>query len=90
MAIAIGVILGLVQFFLLSRFVTSVTQGGLSARAILFGLFVFFFAPVALLGAAFLFSDRLHLVAIGMVSSLIVSAFIAFIFHGRRKSKGSD
>jgi len=90
MAVAAGVILGLVQFLLLSRFVTSVTRGGLKPRAILFGLFVFLFAPVTLLGAAFLFTERLYLVAIGMVSSLIVSAIVAVIVRGGRKSKGSE
>ena len=89
-AIAIGAFFGLCQFYLLSRFVTAVTKRGLTPKTILFGLAVFFIAPAALLGIAFLFPEKLHLAAIGMTAALIAGAVIAFLIKTGRKSKGSD
>jgi len=89
-AIAVGAALGFGLYFLLSRFVTSVTKGGLSPKTVLFGVSLFFFAPAALLAVAFLFPEKLCLAAIAMSTALIASAVMTFLVRTVRKPKGSD
>lgn len=90
MAAVIGAALGIGLFCLLFRFVTAVTKGGLTPKTALFGIAVFFIAPAALIGVAFLYPDELYLAAIGTSAALIVSAVAAFLIRAGRKSKGSD
>jgi len=83
----IGAVSGTVQFFLLSKFTGAVTGGKSGKRTVLFAVTQFLLPFAVLLSCAFLLSDGLLLVGIGMAAALIVCAAVRF-FITSRAAKG--
>ena len=75
----IGVASGALQFLMLAKFTKAVTGGGLSKRAVLFGISQFFLPLVVLLACAFLLTDALLWAAAGMAAVLILGSFAKFL-----------
>ena len=84
-AVLIGIATGAVQFFLLYKFVTSVTGGKASTKTILFALTQFLFPFSILVICAFLLPNCLMWVGIGIASSLITCAVVRFVLVSKRK-----
>jgi len=83
----IGAVSGTVQFFLLSKFTGFITGGKSGKKTILFAVTQFLLPFAVLVLCAFLLSDELLLVGIGMAAALIVCAAVRF-FIVSRASKG--
>jgi len=83
--LAIGVVTGAIQFFLLFKFVTSVTGGNQGIKTLLFALTQFLFPFAILVVCAFLIPDSLMWVGIGVAATLIVCAAIRFIMVSKMK-----
>jgi len=83
-AVIIGIATGVVQFFLLFKFVTSVTGGKSSTKTILFAITQFIFPFAVLVICAFLIGVVLLWVGIGIASALIVSAIVKFVFLSKK------
>ena len=83
----IGLVTGAIQFFLLFKFVTSVTGGKSSTKTIIFAITQFFFPFVILVICAFLIGDSLMWVGIGIASALIIGAIIRFVFASKFTEK---
>jgi len=83
----IGAVTGVIQFFLLMKFVFSVTSGAFGNKTVLFAVTQFLFPFTILILYGFLFREGLMWVGIGMASALIISAVIKFVaFPGNAKS----
>jgi len=80
LGLLVGIITGVVQFFLLYKFVTSVTSGKSGMKTVIFAITQFLFPFLVLVACAFLLQDSLMWVGIGTGASLIVSAIIKFVF----------
>ena len=80
LGIFIGLIAGVVQFYLLFKFVRSVTGGKFSNKTVLFAITQFLFPFAILVICAFLLPDSLMWVGIGMASALIGCAIVRFVF----------
>jgi len=87
--ILIGIAVGTVQFFLLYRFVTSVTGGKPGIKTLIFALTQFLFPFAVLVAIAFLLPDSLLWVGIGAAVSLISCAVIKFFIVSKTSSKQS-
>jgi len=96
LSIFIGLVTGVVQFYLLYKFVTTVTGGKSGQRTILFAITQFLFPFAVLVVCAFLLRDTLMWVGIGAAASLITSAVIKFFIltdadkKNSKKSKKPD
>ena len=77
----IGVVSGVVQFWMLAKFTKAVTGGGLDKKAALFGVCQFLLPLIVLLGCAFLFYNALLWAAIGMIAVLVVCSTIRFLLN---------
>ena len=75
----IGAVSGVVQYLLLSKFTGSLTGSKFGKKTVLFAVTQFLFPFAVLVVCAFLLSDELLLVAIGIASALIISAVIKYI-----------
>jgi len=84
-AVVIGVATGVVQFFLLYKFITSVTGGKMGTKTLLFAITQFIFPFAILVICAFLFPNSLMWAGIGMASSLITCAVVKFIIVSKQK-----
>jgi len=87
LSIFIGLVTGAIQFYLLYKFVTSVTGGKAGSKTIIFAITQFLFPFVVLLLCAFLLTDNLMWVGIGAAASLITSAVIRFVFASKFEKK---
>ena len=76
----IGVVSGVLQYWMLVRFTKAVTGDGLDKKAVLFGVCQFLLPLVVLLGCAFLLSGSLIWAAIGMVVVLVSFSMSKFVF----------
>ena len=83
-ALFIGIVTGIIQFFLLSKFVTSVTGSKFGNKTVLFALTQFLFPFAVLIVCAFLIGDYLMWVGIGIASALIIGAIIKFVFVSKK------
>jgi len=83
LGIFIGLVTGVVQFYLLYKFITSVTGGKGGTRTLIFGITQFLFPFAILLLCGFLLTDSLMWVGIGAGSALIISAVIRFVFASK-------
>jgi len=83
-AVVIGVATGVVQFFLLYKFITSVTGGKMGTKTLLFAITQFVFPFAILVICAFMFPSSLMWAGIGMASSLITCAVVKFIRVSRQ------
>ena len=79
-AVIVGIATGVVQFFLLYKFVTSVTGGKAGSKTLLFAITQFLFPFVILVICAFLLPAGLMWLGIGAAASLVTCAIIKFVF----------
>ena len=84
--LVIGLVTGVIQFYLLYKFVTSVTGGKAGKKTVIFAITQFMFPFAVLLLCAFLLTDSLMWVGIGAAASLITCAVIKFVFVSKQKS----
>ena len=90
LSVLIGLVTGIIQFFLLYKFVTSVTGGKQGIKTLIFAVTQFLFPFAVLVLCAFLLTDNLMWIGIGAAASLIISAVIRFIFAPRFDKKKSE
>ena len=76
----IGVVSGILQFWMLVRFTKAITGDGLDKKAVLFGVCQFLLPLIVLVGCAFLLRGSLLWAAIGMVVVLVSCSTIKFVF----------
>ena len=86
-AIIIGIIAGIIQFYLLQKFTGAVTMGKITNKTVIFAITQFLFPFAVLVACAFLIGDKLLWVGIGIASSLIICAIIRFIKVSKSKDK---
>jgi len=89
----IGIVTGVLQFLLLFKFVTSVTGGKFGSKTVMFAITQFLFPFAVLVVCAFLISDSLMWVGIGIASALIICAVVKFVFAsklGKSNNKKTD
>jgi len=84
LSVLIGIITGVVQFYLLFKFVTTVTGGKSGNKTILFAITQFLFPFAVLVLCAFLLPETLMWVGIGAAASLIICAVIKFVFTSKK------
>jgi len=84
-AVLIGIVTGGVQFFLLYKFVTSVTGGNVGIKTLVFALTQFLFPFAILVICAFLLPNSLMWVGIGIAASLITCAVVRFVKVSKQK-----
>ena len=87
LSIFIGVVTGVIQFYLLYKFVTSVTGGKSGSKTAIFAITQFLFPFAVLVICAFLLTDNLMWIGIGAAASLIISAIIKFILTPKFENK---
>ena len=87
LSIFIGLVTGVVQFFLLFKFVTTVTSGKFGNKTVLFAITQFLFPFAVLVLCAFLLTDNLMWVGISAAASLIICAVARFVFAPRLEKK---
>ena len=80
LCIFIGIVTGVIQFYLLYKFVTSVTGGKSGIKTIIFAVTQFLFPFAVLVICAFLLTDNLMWIGIGAAASLITCAVVRFVF----------
>jgi len=83
--LVIGIITGAIQFFLLFKFVTSVTGGKPGIKTLLFAITQFLFPFAVLVVCAFIIPDSLMWVGIGIAATLVICAVIRFIMVSKMK-----
>ena len=86
-SVLIGVVVGAIQFYLLFKFVTSVTGGKSGTRTLLFAITQFLFPFAVLVICAFLLPDSLMWLGIGIGVSLIACAVVKFLFVSKSNTK---
>ena len=84
-ALAVGLVTGAIQFFLLFKFVNNVTGDGIGKKTLLFALTQFLFPFAVLIICAFLLPDNLLWVGIGIAAALIVFAVVRFVRVSKTK-----
>jgi accessory gene regulator protein AgrB len=84
-AVVVGIATGVVQFFLLYKFVTSVTGGKAGIKTLIFAITQFLFPFVILLICAFLLPGGLMWLGIGAAASLVTCAIVKFVFMNKKK-----
>ena len=85
LGIFIGLVTGAIQFFLLFKFVASITGGKMGTKTLLFAITQFLFPFAVLVICAFLLPDSLMWVGIGIAAALVVSAIVRFVRVSREK-----
>jgi len=85
LGISIGVVAGVIQFFLLMKFTGAVTGGKFSKKTVLFAITQFLLPFAVLLICAFFLEGELLLVGIGIASSLVLCAVVRFIMVSKAK-----
>ena len=81
---AIGLATGAVQFFLLRKFVTTVTGGKTGYKTLLFAMTQFLFPFAVLVICAFLLPEYLLWTGIGIAVALISSAVVRFVLVSKK------
>ena len=87
--LAIGVVAGGVQFWLLSKFTKLISTGQISKKSIALGLLQFFLPMGVLIGIAFIIRQDLMWAGIGIVASLLIGAVTSFVIN-KRKLRGRE
>jgi len=90
LSLLIGIVTGVIQFYLLYKFVTSVTGGKQGIKTLIFAITQFIFPFAVLLLCAFLLTDNLMWIGIGAAASLIISAVIKFFLVPDFGKKSKD
>ena len=79
----IGVVAGVLQFWMLLKFTKAVTGGNLDNKTVFLGIGQFLLPLAVLLICAFLLSDALLWAAIGIVGTLLLCGIVRFLI-GRK------
>lgn len=87
--LAIGIVAGGVQFWLLSKFTKLISQGQINIKCITIGIFQFFLPMGVLLGMALIIRQELMWAGIGIAASLLIGSVIKFILDSR-KTRGRE
>lgn len=88
--LAVGVISGGFQFWLLTKLTKHITSGEMAPKYMLMGVLQFFLPLGVLVGIAFLRRQDLLLTAIGITGALVIGAVTKNIILIRNKRKGGD
>jgi len=83
----IGVATGAIQFFLLSKFTTSITGGKTGTKTVLFALTQFLFPFAVLLISALLLKSDILPIGVGIAGSLVICAVVKFLMYSRSAKK---
>ena len=86
-AVLVGIATGAVQFFLLFKFVTSVTGSKAGTKTLLFAVTQFLFPFTVLVIFAFLLPNNLMWAGIGIAASLITCAIVRFVKVSKQKEQ---
>ena len=81
----IGFVSGAVQFYLLQKFVGTLSKGKISNKTVLFAITQFFFPFIVLVICGFFISESLLWVGIGMASALIICGIARFTGAFKKK-----
>ena len=83
----IGIISGVIQFFLLLKFTTSVTGGKAGGKTVIFAVTQFLLPLAVLILCALFLNANLMWVGIGMAAALIGSAIVKFVLLSKKDKK---
>ena len=84
--IAVGIIAGAIQYWLLAKFTARIARGGADIRTVLLGLAQFFLPLGVLIGMAFIRRQELLTTAIGITVILLFGAVGKVLLRGRQTS----
>jgi hypothetical protein len=87
LGLAIGVVAGVFQFWLLTKFTAGVTSGSVNISHVLLGLVQFFLPLGVLVGVAFLRQQDLIWTASGIAGALMIGAVLKYVVF-TRKTRG--
>lgn len=87
--LAVGIIAGVIQYWLLSRFTAYISKGEMHIKGILLGMLQFFLPMGVLVGIAFVKQSYLLWTAIGITVSLLLCAIIKNLIN-TRKMRGRE
>ncbi len=85
--LSIGIVSGLLQFWLLTKFVKGITSGSVDIIYMSMGIVQFLLPAAVLVGVAFLRRQDLLLAGTGMAGVLIIGAILKYVVFAR-KSRG--
>ena len=83
----IGVVTGIVQFLLLTKFTGAVTKGKMTGKTVIFAVTQFLFPFAVMVLCAFFIVDSLMFIAIGIASAMICGAVARYIITSRSKDR---
>jgi hypothetical protein len=83
--LSVGLVAGVVQFWLLSMFTKRVTGGALSPSTILLGFLQLLLPIAVLLGVAILRREDILLTGVGITGALFVGVLVRFILMRLKK-----
>lgn len=81
----IGFASGAVQFYLLQKFVGTISKGKITNKTVLFAITQFLFPFLVLVVCGFFFGDVLMWVGIGMAVALITGGVLRFVGVFKKK-----
>jgi hypothetical protein len=87
LGLIIGVISGVIQFLLLQRFTSVLSTGKFTKKTVIFAITQFLFPFAVLVVCAFLISDSLMWIGIGMALALITCAITKFLIMSKNRAK---
>lgn len=87
--LAVGLVAGGIQFWLLSKFTKHISAGQINKKSITLGLLQFFLPMGVLVGTAFIIRQQLLWAGIGITAALLLGAVISFILN-KRKARGRE
>ena len=85
--LSIGVVSGVFQFWLLSKFTKGISTGTVNISYMLLGLVQFLLPIGVLVGVAFLRRQDILWAGVGITGALLISAFLKYVV-GARKTRG--
>ncbi len=89
--LAVGVVSGVFQFWLLTKFTKGLTTGFVDISNILLGLAQFLLPMAVLVGVAFLRRQDLIWAATGIAGALIVGAVLKYVVFARKtRGRGNN
>jgi len=81
----IGFASGAVQFYLLQKFVGTISKGKMTNKTVLFAVTQFLFPFAVLVTCGFFFGEHLLWVGIGMAAALITGGVLRFVGVFKKK-----
>lgn len=87
--LAIGVVAGGFQFWLLSKFTKLISTGQINKKCIALGILQFFLPMGVLVGVAFILRQDILWAGVGITASLLIGAVTRFVLN-TRKTRGRE